>query len=48
VFELFEVYVTITDEMSVGFWQVVDFRHREIRYYDSMGSNNEKCLNALV
>lgn len=27
---------------------VVDFRRREIRYYDSMGSNNQKCLDALM
>ncbi|KAG5876722.1 hypothetical protein JTB14_015511 [Gonioctena quinquepunctata] len=26
---------------------VIDFRDRSIRYYDSMGSSNKKCLDAL-
>jgi len=26
---------------------IIDFERKEIRYYDSMGGNNQKCLNAL-
>ena len=26
---------------------VIDLENKEIRYYDSMGGNNQKCLNAL-
>ena len=26
---------------------VIDLANKEIRYYDSMGGNNQKCLNAL-
>lgn len=26
---------------------IIDFRNKSIRYYDSMGSSNPKCLNAL-
>ncbi|KAK6636265.1 hypothetical protein RUM43_009924 [Polyplax serrata] len=27
---------------------VIDFRSKEVRYYDSMGSSNNRCLNALL
>lgn len=26
---------------------VIDFRHKKIQYYDSMGGQNDECLNAL-
>ena len=26
---------------------IIDFRDKSIRYYDSMGGNNSKCLSAL-
>ncbi|XP_044750575.1 sentrin-specific protease-like isoform X2 [Coccinella septempunctata] len=26
---------------------IIDFRNKSIKYYDSMGSSNQKCLNAL-
>ena len=26
---------------------MIDLENKEIRYYDSMGGNNQKCLNAL-
>jgi len=29
------------------FPQVADLRSKEIRYYDSMGGSNDKCLAAL-
>ena len=27
--------------------QVVDFKKKQIQYYDSMGGNNVQCLNVI-
>lgn len=27
---------------------VIDFRSKEVRYYDSMGAPNDRCLQALL
>lgn len=40
-------WIKVCHDHILYWWQVVDFKKKEIRYYDSMGGENNSCLQAI-